>query len=30
MMLTVKDLNVYYDSIHAIKNLSFLWKKAKL
>ena len=23
MMLTVKDLNVYYDSIHAIKNISF-------
>lgn len=22
-MLTVKDLNVYYDSIHAIKNISF-------
>ena len=23
MMLRVKDLNVYYDAIHALKNVSF-------
>ena len=29
-MLEVKNINVYYGSIHAIKDISFRWNRERL